>query len=120
MFDNFNNLGMVLQVQPDSVYVLDTNNQTSYVKLSHVCKKIAIETRGVSGRRHLQRAPVVTDRFHNVITMKTVVKIVEGPFEHSLGEIRGIYKNNLFLLIRTSPNLHLLRKSNNFYACKPH
>lgn len=120
LFDGHNSLGLVLQVQPDSLLVLDANNTTSHVKLSHISKKIAIETRGVSGKRLIRRAAVVTDKYHNVITMRTVVKPVDGPFEHCLGDVKGIYKNTLFLLIRMSPNQHLLKKSNNYYACKTH
>lgn len=90
------------------------------MKLSHISKKIAIETRGVNNRRLVRKPPVVTDKYHNVITMRTVVKPVDGPFEHCLGDVRGIYKNTLFLLIRMSPNQHLLKKSNNYYACKTH
>ena len=107
-------------MQPDSLLVLDDNNKTYVVKMSHVTKTIAIETKGVSGKRNLRRAPIVIDKYHNVISMRSVVKPVSGPFEHCLGEIKAIHKNTLFLLIRKSSNLHLLKKSNNYYACKTH
>lgn len=73
--------------------ILTENNKTLIIKLSQVSKKFDIETRGVSGKRFLRRAPITTDKFHNSITMNTVIKPLEkGPFFGCLGEIRGIFK----------------------------
>lgn len=99
LYDGHAYLGLVLQVQPDSLKVLTTDNCCKIIKLSQVSKKIAVETKGIS-RKHMQRAPVVTDKHHNVITMKSVVKPTDpGPFQHCVGEVRGMHKNQLFLLI---------------------
>lgn len=78
----------------DSLKVLTSSNTTEVVKLSAVSKKFDIETRGVSGKRPMKRPPVITDKFHNSITMNTIVKPIEnGPFRGCLGEIRGIFKD---------------------------
>ena len=93
LFDNYSTLGLILQVHLDSLKVLTQSNITEIVKLSAVSKKFDIETRGISGKRPMKRPPVVTDKFHNSITMNTIVKPIEnGPFRGCLGEIRGIFK----------------------------
>ena len=67
------------------------------VKLAHVSRKIAIETRGISGR-YFKRAPVVTDKYHNSVTMRTLVKPIEqGAFLGCACEVRAIHKNFLFV-----------------------
>lgn len=121
LFDNFSSVGLVLQVHTDSLKVLTDANQTQLIKLGQVSKKFEIETRGVSGRRLTKRAAVVTDKFHNSITMGTIVKPLEkGPFFGCLGEIRGIFKTQLFIRFRTCPNIHLLRDSHGYLAIKTH
>ena len=71
------------------------------IKLAHVSRKIAFETRGVSGRR-VKRAPIVTDKYHNTVTARTLVKPVEpkGPFFGCPGEVRAIFKDTLFILVK--------------------
>lgn len=88
------------------------------VKLAHVSRKIAFETRGISGR-HCKKPPVVTDKYHNSVTMRTLVKPIEkGPFFGCPGEVRAIFKDNLFILIKKSDNMHLLRETNGIFAIK--
>ena len=90
------------------------------VKLAHVTKKIAFETRGISGR-HVRRPPVVTDKYSNTITTRTLVKPIEkGPFFGCPGEVRAIYKDTLFILIKQSTNMHLLRETHGIYSIKCH
>jgi len=66
--------------------------------------------------------PTVTDKFNNVITMRTIVKPNDPscPFYNCLGEVRAIYKNSLFLLFTKTPNQFMLREKNNYFACKAH
>ena len=92
------------------------------MKLAHVQKKLAFETKGVTGRNAGRSRLVCTDKFQNVIGMRTVVKVVEqdSPFFNQLGEIRAIHKNQLFLLFSRTPNQHLLRDKNNYFAVKTH
>lgn len=42
----------------------------------------------------------MTDKFSNVIGIRTIVKPAEptSPFYNCLGEVRAIYKNQLYLL----------------------
>ena len=118
LFDNLQSLGYILQIQPDSLKVLQVNNKTCMVKLAHVSRKIAFETRGISGK-HCKKAPVVTDKYHNSVTMRTLVKPIEkGPFFGCPAEVRAIFKDNLFLLIKKSENMHLVRETNGIYATK--
>lgn len=120
LFDNLQSLGYILQIQPDSLKVLQPNNTTCMVKLAHVSRKIAFETRGISGR-HVKRPPVVTDKYHNTVTMRTIVKPIErGPFFGCAGEVRAIVKDQLFILVKKSDNMHLLRDTNGIYAIKSH
>jgi len=56
-----------------------------------------------------------------MIAMRCLVKPTEkGPFKDCLGEIRAIYKDQLFLWFtqKASINGHLLRDTNGFYAFK--
>ena len=121
LFDGYSKLGLVLQVQLDNLKVLLENNQVAVVKLAHVQKRVAIETRGVSGR-FCSRRTTVTDKYNNVVTMRTIVKPCDptSPFYNCLGEVRAIYKNSLFLLFNKSPNQYLLRDKNNYCAFKAH
>ena len=97
-----------------------SSNKTCYVKLSQVSKKIAFETRGISGR-HCKRPPIVTDFYHNTVTMKTLVKPIEkGPFRGDPCEVRAIHKTTLFVLVKQSTNMHMLRETNGIYAIKCH
>jgi len=90
------------------------------VKLAHVNRKIAFETRGISGR-HVKRPPIVTDKYHNTITARTLVKPIEkGPFFGCPGEVRAIHKDTLFILVKQSTNMHLLRETHGIYAIKNH
>jgi len=100
--------------------VLLTNNQTTFVKLAHIQKRLALETRGVNGRRLGRRPPMVTDKFQNAITLRTIVKPSEkeSPFFNCLGDVRAIYKDFVFLHFAKTPNQHLLRTTNNFWAFK--
>lgn len=67
----------------------------------------------------MKRVAPAIDKYHNAIGMRTLVKpIVKGPFKDCLGEIRAIYKNQLFVWFFKSPNPHLLRESNGFRAFK--
>jgi len=50
LFDGYSKLGLVLQVQLDSLKVLLENNKTSFVKLAHIQRRVLVETRGVNGR----------------------------------------------------------------------
>jgi len=90
------------------------------VRLAYVQKKIAFETRGVSGKNALKGRLVSTDKYSNVIGLRTIVKPAEQgcPFYNCLGEVRAIFKNHLYLLFQKTPNQHLLRDKNNFYAIK--
>jgi len=120
LFDNLASVGYIIQIQPDALKVLKADNKTSLVKLAHVSRKIAFETRGISGR-HCKRPPVVTDKYHNTVTMKTLVKPIErGPFFGCPSEVRAIFKDTLFLLVKQSANMHLLRETNSIYAIKAH
>ena len=47
------------------------------VKISQVAKRIAFETRGVSGKHIKKRAPVVMDKYHNTVSLRTIVKPIE-------------------------------------------
>jgi len=90
------------------------------VKLAYVQKKIAFETRGISGR-FVKRAPIVTDKYHNTLTMRTLVKPVEkGPFFGCPAEVRAIYKDTLFVLVKQSNNAHLLRETHGIFSIKCH
>lgn len=94
LFDSHQTLGLILQVHNDSLKVLTDANKTETIKLGQVSRKFDIETKGISGRRPMRRAAVVTDKYHNSITMNTIVKPLErGPFFGCLGEIRGIFKD---------------------------
>lgn len=70
----------------------------------------------------MKRGTVVTDKYHNQISMRTMVKPIDpqSPFFGVQGEVKGIHKDTLFLLYRKADNLHLLRSSNGFYAIKAH
>ena len=70
----------------------------------------------------MKRGVIVADKYHNTVNMRTIVKPVEPdcPFFGVPGEVRGIYKDILFLLFRKADNLHILRGSNGFYAIKAH
>lgn len=70
----------------------------------------------------LRRAPVVADKYHNTVTLRSTVKPIEkeSPFFGTAGEVRAIYKDILFLFFRKAENLHLLRESNGFSAVKAH
>jgi len=122
LFENYQSLGFVLQVQPDTLKVLTEQNRIEMVKRSQISKRIAFETKGVGRRARLMRkAPVVMDKYHNVCTVRTIIKPVEkGPFYGCLGEVRAISKDQLFVLFTKSPNLHLLRESHGYYAIKAH
>jgi len=86
LFDHFSSLGLVLSVQPDTLKVLLSSNRVSHVKLTQISKKINVETRGLTGKRMTNRSAVVTDKFHNTISMRTIVKPTEtGPFKDCLG-----------------------------------
>ena len=90
------------------------------VKLAHVSRKIAFETRGISGRP-CKRPPIVTDKYHNTVTMRTLVKPIDkGPFFGCPAEVRAIYKDTLFVLVKQSTNAHLLRETHGIYAVKTH
>ena len=120
LFDNHQSLGYILQIQPDSLKVLKADNTTCMVKLPFVNRKIAFETRGISGR-HVKKPPVVTDKYHNTVTMRTIVKPIErGPFFGCAGEVRAIFKNQLFILVKKSDNMHILRETHGIYAIKAH
>ena len=61
------------------------------------------------------------DKYRNVCTVRTIIKPIEkGPFYGCLGEVRAIFKDQLFVLFTKSPNLHLLRESHGYYAIKAH
>lgn len=121
LFDNHASLGYILQIQPDSLKVLQADNRTSMVKLAHVSKRIAFETRGISGKHMKRRPPVVTDKYHNTVTCKTLIKPVDkGPFFGCPGEVRAIFKDTLFVLIKQSKNMHLVRETHGIYATKSH
>ena len=63
------------------------------VKLAQVSRKIAFTTRGISGK-FVKRPPVVTDKYHNTVTMRTLVKPIEkGPFFGCPGEVHVIIKD---------------------------
>lgn len=121
LFDNHATLGLVLQVHTDSLKVLTEHNKTQLIKLGQVSRKFNIETRGVSGKRLVRRGAVATDKYHNSISMGTVVKPLEkGPFYGCLGEIRGIFKDHLFIRFRSCENMHLLKESHGYLAIKTH
>ena len=91
------------------------------VRISQVSKRIAFETRGVSGRQLRRKPPIVMDKYHNTVSLRTIVKPIEkGPFYGCLGEVRAVFKNQLFVLFKKSPNLHLLRESHGYFAIKAH
>lgn len=94
LLDGHQRSALVLQVQPDSLKVLFDTNKTGLVKLSEVNKKINVETRGVNNK-FMKRAANCTDKFHNVITMRSLVKPTErdSPFYKCIGEVRAIYKD---------------------------
>ena len=121
LFDNYSTLGLVLQVHTDSLKVLTQNNTTQMIKLNQVSKKFDIETRGISGKGRMRRAQVITDKFHNSITMGTIVKPIEnGPYRGCLGVIRGIFKDQLFIRLQVCPNLYLLREQHSHIAIRAH
>lgn len=70
------------------------------LKLAHISRKIAFETRGISGK-HCKRPPVVTDKYHNVVTMRSLVKPVDrdSPFFGDPCEVRAIFKDTLFVRV---------------------
>ena len=69
----------------------------------------------------MMRPITVTDKYHNALTMRSLIKPVEaGPFRDCLGEVRGIYKDQLFIWFFKSPNPQILRESNGFRAFKTH
>ena len=100
VFNGHSEVGLVLQVQHDCLKVLNENNTVRTVHLAHVQKRIAFETKGISGRIANNRRLVTTDKYSNVISMRTIVKPADHscPFYNCLGEVRAIYKNQLFLL----------------------
>mmetsp|Transcript_4992 Transcript_4992/g.6661 ORF Transcript_4992/g.6661 Transcript_4992/m.6661 type:complete len:119 (+) Transcript_4992:2179-2535(+) len=89
------------------------------VKLAHVSRKIAFETRGISGR-HCKRPPVVTDRYHNTVTMRTLVKPIDKdlPFFGDPCEVRAIYKDTLYVLVQKSSNMHKVGWTNGIFAAQ--
>lgn len=95
LFENYQSLGLVLQVQSDTLKVLTDQNRIQMVKLSHISKRLAFETKGVGKRsRLMRRAPIVMDKYHNIVTLRTIVKPIEkGPFYGCLGEVRAIFKD---------------------------
>jgi hypothetical protein len=106
VFNNHSEFGIVLQVQADCLKVLLDNNHTQMVKLAYVQKKIAFETKGVSGKHTGKRGLATTDKFSNVIQLRTVVKPTDQacPFYNCLGEVRAIFKNHLFVLFQKTAN----------------
>jgi transcription elongation factor len=100
VFNNHTEVGLVLSVEHDCLKVLLENNTTSVVRLSFVQKKIAFETKGVNGRVATRNRIVTTDRFSNVISIRSTVKPTEHscPFYNCLGEVRAIYKNSLYVM----------------------
>ena len=68
----------------------------------------------------MKKGLIVTDKYHNQIMMRTMVKPVDpkSPFFGAPGEVRAIYNDILFLLFRKAENLHMLRGSNGFYAVR--
>ena len=100
LFDNLQSFGFILQIQPDSLKVLLPSNTTQMLKLAHVSRKIAFETRGISGK-YCKRPPVVTDKYHNVVTMRSLVKPVDrdSPFFGDPCEVRAIFKDTLFVRV---------------------
>ena len=97
LFENYQSLGLVLQVQPDTLKVLTDQNRIEMVRRSQISKRIAFETRGVGKKaqaRLIRKAPVVMDKYRNVCTVRTIIKPVEkGPFYGCLGEVRAIFKD---------------------------
>ena len=84
--------------------MLTDRNKVEIVKTSQIAKRIAFETRGVSGRHIKRRPPVVMDKYHNTVSLRTIVKPIDKTqaFYGCLGEVRAIYKNQLFVLFKKS------------------
>ena len=79
ILEQHSSVGLILQLQFGSLKVLTDRNKIEMVKISQVAKRIAFETRGVSGRHIKRRAPVVMDKYHNTVSLRTIVKpIVKG------------------------------------------
>lgn len=76
LFNSHEGVGFVLSVLPDVLKVLNASNQVEMVKIQHVSRKINFETRGISGRQ-MKRAVVVADKYHNQVTLRTIVKPVD-------------------------------------------
>lgn len=63
----------------------------------------------------------MTDKYHNTVTMRTLVKPIDkGPFFGCPAEVRAIYKDTLFVLVKQSTNMHLLRETHGIFAVKSH
>ena len=52
--------------------------------------------------------------------MRSIVKPCDqqSPFYNCLGDVKAIYKDFVFLYFAKTPNQHLLRETNNFWAFK--
>ena len=104
MYQNHSKVGLVIQTSPEYLSVLNELNKFDHVSLNEVSRKIIYNS----------RLMLTVDYSNNVITRGTLVKIREKqhPFYGSLGEIRAIHRDTLFVFIK---NQSLFRS--NGYIC---
>lgn len=104
MFENYKKLGLIIQTNPDSLKVLNEQNNFENVKISEVRRKI----------EYKPKLTMATDSENNVITKGTIVKIRDrnSPLRGQLGEIRAMFKDVLYLWIKNT----MLQNSNGFYC----
>ena len=101
LFDNYRKLGLVLEVNPDSLRVLDQYNRCVHVRTVEISKKVVV--------RDARNANCV-DSENNVLTRMTYVKVRDraSPMYGKMGEIRHLFKNMLFLWMKNPLLTHSL------------
>lgn len=103
LFDNYRQLGLIIQTSADTVSVLTEHNQFQQVPLLEISRKVATN-----------RQTVCVDSENNVLAKGTLVRIrgKQNPLRGHIGEIRQLFKQTLFIWIKTP----LLSNSNGFYS----
>ena len=104
LFDNYRKVGLVLESNPECLRVLDETNRSVHVRTLEVSRKVVVNPRSAN----------CIDCENNVISRMTYVKVKDkaSPMRGQMGEIRQLFKNTLFLWMK-SP---LLTHSNGFYC----
>ncbi|TNV84900.1 hypothetical protein FGO68_gene17575 [Halteria grandinella] len=109
-------LGVVLQVMPDFMRVLNTENKIDNVKISGVIKRL----NGPTARRQ----PPLLDSENNSLQVRSLVNVLTYTGRGTMrGEVRAFHKQWVFLQIKQELSLPLkyaqyLKTTNGFMCCK--